>query len=422
MARFGKVTRFARIPGITGREPGYLNVDFRLFIVRKFNSLTLKENFQPVPSLLNRIPRIWKRAYLIICSWYALNFAVSTFFEWRFENPNAYVLWNGFFLFEALCLFIALIFVWSHFLARFNAPVQIGGHLGGIMVFFLIMGTLSYYFTDYMEGFVYFDHWKEYMMGMMSWDALRFYDQYIITVGVYYVLRYFENLQKQEQEKSELALKNKEMQISLLKSQINPHFLFNTLNSISTLVSTSKEQARRVITQLSDIFRYALDSHSGKLVKLADEIEFIENYVLIQQVRFGDRLRFEKSIDPSCLAIEIPPMILQPLVENSVKYGLAPKADGGTIYLTVKRSGPIVKFEVRDNGLGVKAPKVLDGSSSGVGMRNTDQRLKSYYGPGATLRVKATETGYSVSFFIEAPTLADPMTADSPEKIETLPV
>jgi two-component system LytT family sensor kinase len=359
---------------------------------------------------------------MIICSWYALNFAISSFFEWRFENPYAYVLWNGFFLFEALCFFIALIFFWSHFLTRFKAPVQIGGHLGGIIVFFLIMGTLSYYFTDYMEGFVYFDHWKEYMMEMMSWDALRFYDQYIITVGVYYVLRYFENLQKQEQEKSQLALKNKEMQISLLKSQINPHFLFNTLNSISTLVSTSKEQARRVITQLSDIFRYALDSHSGKLVKLADEIEFIENYIRIQQVRFGDRLQFQKSIDPSCLAIEIPPMILQPLVENSVKYGLAPKEEGGTIYLTVKRSGPIVRFEVRDNGLGTKAQKVLDGTSSGVGMRNTDQRLRSYYGPGATLRVRATDSGYSVGFFIESPADATAVASDSSPTLENQPV
>ncbi|MBK5279620.1 MAG: histidine kinase [Bacteroidia bacterium] len=350
--------------------------------------------------LIERIPKIWRQAYLLICLWYAINFAISVFFEWKFVNPQSYVLWNGFFLFEALCLFIALIFVWSHFLFRFEAIVQITGHVLGIVLFFVVNGTLSYYFTDYMEGFVYFVHWKEYMIGLMSWDALRFYDQYIITVGVYYVIRYFQGLQRQEQEKNELELKNKEMQISLLKSQINPHFLFNTLNSISTLMHSSKDKARKVITQLSDIFRYALDSHGGERVKLIHEIDFIENYVRIQQVRFGERLKFSKDIDPTCLATLIPPMILQPLVENSVKYGIAPKDEGGTIYLTVRRSGNIIFFEVKDDGLGSNAKKVMDGSSSGVGMSNTDLRLKSHYGPQSGLRVRSSEKGYAVSFYV----------------------
>ncbi len=355
---------------------------------------------------LDDIPRIWKRAYLLICIWYGINFAISGIFEWRFINPKTYVLWNALFLFEALCVLILLIFAWTHWLFRFKAVVQIAGHVIGIVLFFFIMGTLSYYFNDYMEGFVYLEHWQEYIISLMSWDALRFHDQYIITVGVYYVINYFQGLQKKENEKSELALKNKEMQISLLKSQINPHFLFNTLNSISTLVNSSKEQARKVITQLSDIFRYALDAHSDEMVKLANEIEFIENYIRIQQVRFGDRLKFVKEIDPTCLNLMIPPMILQPLVENSVKYGIAPKREGGTIFLSVRRSGRIVLFEVKDNGLGINAKKVMDGSSSGVGMSNTDMRLKSYFGSQSGLRVRATDRGYAVTFFIEDTKLA----------------
>lgn len=349
------------------------------------------------------IPGIWKRAYLLICIWYAINFTISAVVEWRFVNPESYVLWTAFFLFESLCAFILLIFLWAHWLFNFRPAIQIAGHVTGIILFFLMMGTLSYYFSDYLEGFVYFEHWSEYMMMMLSsWDALRIHDQYIITVGVYYVIRYFQGLQRQEHEKSELAIRNKEMQISLLKSQINPHFLFNTLNSISTLVNSSKEQARKVITQLSDVFRYALDSHSGEMVKLTHEIEFIENYIRIQQVRFGDRLKFVKVVDPTCLSISIPPMILQPLVENSVKYGIAPKEDGGTISLIVRRSGSIIYFEVKDDGLGSNAKKVMDGSSSGVGMINTDLRLKSYFGPHSQLRVRSSELGYSVSFFIEA--------------------
>jgi len=284
---------------------------------------------------------------------------------------------------------------------NFKPVVQVIGHVFGLFIFFLTMGTLDYFFTDYMDGLVYFDHWKEHMLELLSWEALRFHDQYIITVGVYYVIRYFQGLQRQEQEKSELTIRNREMQISLLKSQINPHFLFNTLNSISTLIHSSKEQARKVITQLSDVFRYALDAHSEELVNLSKEIEFIENYVRIQQVRFGDRLRFERDIDPTCLNTKVPPMILQPLVENSVKYGVGPKHEGGTISLTVRRSGSIIFFEVKDNGLGINAKKVIDGNSSGIGMANTNLRLKSYFGPQSHLRVRASEKGFSVNFFID---------------------
>src|SRR5579859_3298077 len=351
--------------------------------------------------MLDKIPRIWKRAYGLICLWYFLNFTTSAIIEWQFVNPANYVLWNAMFLFEALCFFIVLIFLWSRWLMNFKTLVQVVGHVFGLFAFFLTMGTLSYFFTDYMDGLVYFDHWKEYMLELMSWEALRFHDQYIITVGVYYVIRYFQGLQKQEQEKSDLTIRNREMQISLLKSQINPHFLFNTLNSISTLIHSSKEQARKVITQLSDVFRYALDAHSEELVNLSKEIEFIENYVRIQQVRFGDRLRFERDIDPTCLNTKVPPMILQPLVENSVKYGIGPKQEGGTISLTVRRSGSIIFFEVKDNGLGVNAKKVIDSSSSGIGMSNTNLRLRSYFGPQSHLRVRASEKGFSVNFFID---------------------
>jgi sensor histidine kinase YesM len=350
---------------------------------------------------LDKIPKIWRQSYGLICAWYFINFTTSAIVQWQFFNPAFYVFWNAFFLFEALAIFIVLIFLWSHWLIGFKPIVQVVGHVVGLFIFFMTMGTLWYFFNDYMDGLVYYENWKEYMIELLSWEALRFHDQYIITVGVYYVIRYFQGLQRQEQEKSELAIKNREMQISLLKSQINPHFLFNTLNSISTLIHSSKEQARKVITQLSDVFRYALDAHSEQMVMLSKEIEFIESYVRIQQVRFGERLKFERDIDPTCLNTKVPPMILQPLIENSIKYGIGPKQEGGTISLTVRRSGSIIFFEVKDNGLGVHAKKVMDGTSSGIGMANTDMRLKSYFGPQSRLRVRAHDNGYAVNFFIE---------------------
>lgn len=354
-------------------------------------------------NFFENIPRIWKRAYLLLCLWYALNYAVGTFIEWRFDDtpPVAYYLFeNALILFEALCILIVLIFFYSNWLFQFNIYIQVAGHCAGVMMHFFIMGSISFYLEDYVEGFDGIDDWRMHLVSLLKWEGLHFHDQYIIVVGVYYVIRYFQGLQKEETEKSLLSLKNKEMQISLLKSQINPHFLFNTLNSINTLIGSSKEQARKVITQLSDIFRYALDSHGDQMVKLIHELDFIDNYIRIQQVRFGERLKFVKQIDFSCLGVHIPPMILQPLVENSVKYGIAPKDDGGTIVVTVKRFNNMIFFEVKDDGMGSKAKKIMDGSSSGVGMRNTDQRLKSIFGPGSGLRIRSNEWGYSVSFFI----------------------
>ena len=350
---------------------------------------------------IDNIPRIWKRAYLLLCLWYALNFGVSTVLQYEFETPHSFVFWNALYLFEALCVLIVLIFIYARSLFKYKIYVQVIGHTAGATVYFLLMGSLSYYLQDYLEGYVYFEHWKEHLLSLLKWEGVDFHNQYVITLSVFYIIQYFHNVQKKDQEKSELTLKNREMQLSLLKSQINPHFLFNTLNSINTLVGSSKEQARKVITQLSDIFRYALDSHGDQMVKLIHEIDFIDNYMRIQQVRFGDRLLFVKQVDFACLGVSIPPMILQPLVENSVKYGIAPKDEGGTIVLTVKRVNNMIFFEVKDDGLGTKAKKVMDSySGAGVGLANTDQRLKSIFGAGSGLRIHSSEYGYSVSFFI----------------------
>ncbi len=352
--------------------------------------------------ILDDIPSIWKRAYLWLCFWFAINYGVGAFIEWQLStNPQPFIFWNAVHLFEVLCILIVGIFFFSNWLFGFSVYVQVLGHLIGVMAHFLIMGTFSYYQENYSEGYIGWKVWREHLVELLRWEGLHFHDQYIITVGVYYVIRYFQGLQRQEKEKSELTLKNREMQISLLKSQINPHFLFNTLNSINMLIGSSKEQARKVITQLSDIFRYALDSHGDQMVRLIHELDFIDNYIRIQQVRFGDRMKFVKQVDFTCLSVAIPPMILQPLVENSVKYGIAPKDDGGTIILTVKRFNNMIFFEVKDDGLGSNAKKVMDGTpSGGVGIKNTDQRLKSIFGPGSGLRIRSNEWGYSVSFFI----------------------
>lgn len=353
--------------------------------------------------IFEQIPRKWINAYLLIISWYAVNYLISTFAEYSLFNPNGYILWNGLYMYEILCILIFLIFIWADFLFRFHMSIQIIGHLLGISLNFFFMGSTAYFLESYLEGDVYIEDWLIYLKELLSWDMLRYHDQYIIAIFVYHIIRYIDSMTIKEREKTSLALKNKEMELSLLKSQINPHFLFNTLNSISTLVSHNKEKARKMITQLSDVFRFAMESHGNQLVDLDKELAFIDNYILIQKVRFGGRLNCIKDIHNDCTHVKIPPMILQPLVENSVKYGIAPKEDGGTITLTIKPIiGGGVYFEVKDDGLGSNAPKVLDGNEkgSGIGLKNSDMRLRKTFGPTSGLKIRSSEKGYKVSFII----------------------
>jgi sensor histidine kinase YesM len=224
--------------------------------------------------------------------------------------------------------------------------------------------------------------------------------EYITAIALFYLLRYIDTVREKENEKMLLAIANNEMQMSLLKSQINPHFLFNTLNSISTLMNTDKAKARKMMAMLGDVFRYALDSNDILEVPLSEELDFIRNYIRIQQVRFGERLKYEEDIERSCLALTIPPMVLQPLVENSVKHGITPKEEGGTITVSIHKENGQALFKVADNGIGLANKTQFESSNSGVGLVNSDTRLQNMYGTHAKLRIAADDEGFVVIFKI----------------------
>jgi len=179
-----------------------------------------------------------------------------------------------------------------------------------------------------------------------------------------------------------------------LQNQVNPHFLFNTLNSISSLVRFDPDMAREVIFKLATILRRLLNT-SEAFVPLRDEFEFIDNYLDIEVVRFGrDKLRVVKELDPASLDVVVPSMLLQPLVENSIKHGLSPKVEGGSIYLRSRVSGSRLIIEVEDDGVGMGAAQ-LDESSSwsgmGIGMANVSERLQVLYGDTARMTIDSHE-------------------------------
>jgi|SRR5687767_2391615 len=170
-----------------------------------------------------------------------------------------------------------------------------------------------------------------------------------------------------------------EARLRALMSQINPHFLFNTLNSIASLVRTNPDTARLVILKLSNILRRLLRKHEN-LTTLREELAFIDDYLSIEMVRFGDKLRFLKDVEPAALDCTVPSMLLQPIVENSVKHGLSSKVAGGTIQLKVWISSGCLHLVVEDNGVGIPESELESLFSKGIGVSNVNERLKVLFG------------------------------------------
>ena len=179
-----------------------------------------------------------------------------------------------------------------------------------------------------------------------------------------------------------------------LQNQINPHFLFNTLNSISSLVRFDPDRARDVISKLATILRRLL-STGDSFVPLREEVEFIDNYLDIEVVRFGpEKLRVVKDLDPASLDVMVPSMILQPLVENSIKHGLASMVEGGSIHLRSRMADSSLVIEVEDDGVGIEAAQLAKSTrvrGAGIGMSNIYERLEVLYGDAARMTVDSHE-------------------------------
>ncbi|HWF08896.1 MAG TPA: histidine kinase, partial [Bryobacteraceae bacterium] len=166
--------------------------------------------------------------------------------------------------------------------------------------------------------------------------------------------------------------------LEALTSQINPHFLFNTLNSISTLIRTSPEQARTMVMRLSRIMRGRL-RNQDHFAPLRDELAFIEDYLSIELVRFGDKLRVVKHIDAGTLDMLVPSMLLQPLIENSIKHGISGQVDGGTVTIRTTLNNGRLSIEVEDDGVGISDAELAGILNKGIGVSNVKERLKVLY-------------------------------------------
>lgn len=212
-------------------------------------------------------------------------------------------------------------------------------------------------------------------------------------------------IQRKLEEQTRLLL---EARLDALQRQINPHFLFNTLNSIASLVRFEPELAREMVVKLANILRVLLKQRDA-FVPFRDELAFTDDYLAIEVVRFGEKLQVVKEIAPETENLQVPSMLLQPLIENSIKHGLEPRISGGTVTLRSRMAGECLRIEVEDDGVGI-APETsavspvsgLVRPGTGIGMRNVRERLEVLFGTAAQLQIES-RPGRGTRVSIEMP-------------------
>jgi LytS/YehU family sensor histidine kinase len=234
---------------------------------------------------------------------------------------------------------------------------------------------MSFYEAAGGKGFLFFQRLPSVFLSIYLTAGVIIY--WMILFGGQ-VIDYHRRLREGELRESRLQSQLAMAQLEALKMQLHPHFLFNTLHAISALVGKNPEAADRMIARLSDLLRMSLESAGAQEVLLEQELEFLQGYLDIQKVRFGDRLNVAMDVDPGALHAFVPSMILQPLVENAIKHGIAPRASGGSISISAGRRDGLLKIQIKDDGPGL--PSAAGSVNFGVGLSNTSARLEQLYG------------------------------------------
>jgi two-component system, LytTR family, sensor kinase len=214
---------------------------------------------------------------------------------------------------------------------------------------------------------------------------------YLAIIGISQAIGYYRKYREREIQASNLETRLIEAQLDALRMQLHPHFLFNTLNSVSVLMRRDVDAADRMLLQLSNLLRVTLARNADHEIKLRQELEILERYLEIEQIRFQDRLTVRMHIDPSALDALVPQLFFQPLVENAIRHGIADREMGGVIDIRAERQNGMIHLQVRDNGPGLNAAR---GSPiEGVGLSNTRSRIEYLYGSGSRFEAYNAEEG-----------------------------
>jgi signal transduction histidine kinase len=208
-----------------------------------------------------------------------------------------------------------------------------------------------------------------------DWEMMTYW----ALVGLSHAIDFHRESQERALTAAHLQTRLAEAQLQALQRQLHPHFLFNTLHTISALMHRDPLAADDMLARLSDLLRLTLDRLGVQQVPLGEELDFVEKYLDIERTRYGDRLQVSVDVEPAALDAQVPNLLLQPLVENAVRHGIAKKLGGGRVEIVTRCEGDRLRLVVRDNGLGLPAD-ALDAFNTGVGLSNTRSRLEHLYG------------------------------------------
>lgn len=234
-----------------------------------------------------------------------------------------------------------------------------------------------------------------------TWESLMGMLIYGVLAGVCYAIRLHQKMREEEARAARAVRLRTEAELRALRSQLNPHFLFNTLHSLLALVREDPGAAEEGLQQFGDLLRYTLDTQkNGEVVPLGEELVFVDNYLAIESLRLGDRLRIERKVDEGARNLHVPAFCLQPLVENAVRHAIAPRAAGGRLALTIARERGALRMEVADDGPGASTADLE--RAGGLGLRLVRERLEARYGGAARFDIE-TDPGRGFRAIIRLP-------------------
>jgi signal transduction histidine kinase len=230
---------------------------------------------------------------------------------------------------------------------------------------------------------------------VVLWNILMATWLYLMIAASAYAIRGHQRLRAQEAAAAEARLLAERAQLAALRAQVNPHFLFNALHSIGALVTINPSLADRALERLGDMLRYALNADDEVL--LSQEWRFTSDYIALEELRLGDRLRVHAHVDDRAVSVLVPPLILQPLVENAVRHGIANRPHGGELHITARIDGDELRLEVADDGYGVG-----DVRGNGFGLESVRRRLAALYGERASVHIERAQPGFAVRIAVPA--------------------
>ena len=365
-------------------------------------------------------PSVWRRVGPMMLGWtaVALFFANRMFYSYQLLGPPVSwrdaIAWSllDWYLWAALTPLV--FWLYRAFQLGRGAPFRnLLVHLG-LSVFFMAAHSTLY-------GAALWVRWRTYgdvsvddllaslFLARFHFDVITYWALVLLRMALDFHQRYREEEVRVSRMETQLA----RAELHALRMQLNPHFLFNTLNAISALMHRDVPAAERMLARLSDFLRLTLESGRAVEVPLRQELDFLQRYLEIEQVRFPDRLKVEMDVDPETLNAQVPSLILQPLVENAIRHGIAPTSDAGRIGIVAARENGHLLLKVTDDGPGLRPGS--EPPREGVGLTNTRERLRQLYGPESELTLRNGPAGgldVSLSLPFRVATGTDPAEED----------